>query len=84
MLPKIKREKYPEAKGDLGLFITINNIEINKTIKKKYEFIKIKLCLLKLFLNIIIANNIKVETITISNIIELRYNDKNCSGKFIL
>jgi hypothetical protein len=83
-LPKIKREKYSEAKGDLGLLITINNIEINKTIKKKYEFTKIKLYLLKLFLNITIENNIKVETITITNIIELRYNEKNWSGKFIL
>jgi hypothetical protein len=35
MLPKIKREKYSEAKGDLGLFMTINSIAINKIIKKK-------------------------------------------------
>jgi hypothetical protein len=83
-LPKIKREKYSEAKGDLGLFITINSIAISKIIKKKYEFIKIKLYLLKLFLNITIENNIKVETVMITNIIELRYNEKNCSGKFIL
>jgi hypothetical protein len=83
-LPKIKREKYSEAKGDLGLFMTINSIAINKIIKKKYEFNKIKLCLLKLFLNEILVNNIKVEIITITNIIELTYNEKNCSGKFIL
>jgi hypothetical protein len=76
-LPRIEGRKYIETKGDLGLLITMNSMEINKIIKKKYEFTKIKLCLLKIFLNIIIANNIKVEIREIINITELIYNDKN-------